>query len=190
MAFGRRRFSSGRRTFGGFQKPMAKKKLLWTNALFTVADLELGASRGTMLSSGQWVLNATAGNLERAKLLKVIFTMSATVPTTSVVQGLQYALYVDDADASSPGDPATTTFWDAVQPFHTGVLTLPASNAGVVTPGTMVNSNFRDNIRSFKVNRNIRTDQALFMSISSGVAGVSSGTLDVSGIARCLLSLD
>jgi len=187
---GKRRFSNTRSRFGG-SRGFAKKKLLWTNATFST-DISAGAARAQVLTSAQWVLNATTGNLEAAKVLKIILVnMAVSASGTGVLAGgVPYAMYVDDADASTPGDPGTTTFYDAVQPFHLGTIAFPAFVGGVPTPGTFVNSNFRDNIRSFKVNRKIRTDQALTLHFGSGAAFVTSSTLVVSGLARCLMSLD
>lgn len=198
MAF--RRFGNSRgRSFSfrsRFRRPLARRKLLWTNALFTIADIEAGASRGTLLSSAQWVLNATTGNLERAKLEKVMLinmALSLSGSSTNLYPSqLTWALYVDDADASSPGDPTTTTFFDAVQPFAMGQFDVP-SNANTATitapvfPGRYIGH--RDNLRVYRAKRSLRTDHSLFMSVSTG-AGLGYTTVDISGLARCLVSLD
>lgn len=188
----RRYRSSGRRSYGfRFRRPLARKKLIWTVATWATTDIAASAGRATLCSSGQWVLNATTGNLERARVEKIMFTANVSAGSGNLSRaGFLYALYVDDADASSPGDPATTTFWDAVQPFHVGQFVVPQFSAGVPVAGTFGDNNIADSLRVFPVKRRIRTDQSVFISIQSAANFNPTDTVSFDGIARVLLSLD
>lgn len=185
-----RRYGNSRGRYGrpAFRS-RPRRKLIWTNALFTVSGLEAASGRSTLLDSSQWAVNTTAGNLESAKVLQMLLiNVSANITgTTGFPTGLTYALYIDDEDDSAAGDPATVAFYENVQPFHVGQFSIPSFTAGAFTdPGPDLN--VFELTRRFRVKRRIRTDQRMAISVQSGAA-LGATTFSITGLCRVLLDL-
>jgi len=189
MAFRRSSNSSGRSySFRSrFRRPLAKKQFIWCNQIATVAN-SVTTTRVVLLNTALWIANASAGNMAKAKLEKLIVLPSDTGNQNQVAQQTMFALYIDDADASDPGDPSTVSFYDAAQPFYVGLRTHSATTGGVIDGNTNLNL-FPDFCRRvFTPKRQLRTDKVLWMSWQP--QAVTSGTAALSVFVRALISLD
>lgn len=186
-----RRFKSSRGRSGSSRfrgSKFAKKKLLWVNQLTSVAIFS-GAASAALISPSLWVLNASSGNMEHAKVLRLLLTPLLTIGTTHYPGSVLYSLYIDDTSAGGAGDPLTVTYYDEAQPFFQGLLDLPAAAATLLTQQVRSNG-FRANQIDIPVNRKVRTDQSLWVSMSSAVNLNSGGTPSFQWLARALVQLD
>lgn len=169
-----------------FRRPVARRRYLWVNQVSTVADMT-ATQRVVLINSALWGSNVSTGNMERARLEKLIIMPAVSGATTLVAQNIAFALYIDDVDASDPGNCRSVSFYDAAQPFHLGFLQLSPVTGGV-TSLRETDNNFPDQMRNYTPKRKIRSDQVLWMSYEPPAVGA--GTLGLNVFSRALISLD
>jgi len=177
MAF--RRSSSfkprfGRRRFGG--RPLARANYVWTFATGTLSGTG-SAQAAELLSPTQWQANTTAGNMQRAKLLRVLLIMQVTVPTAT--EAVFYAMHVDDESFQTTLSPDTATFFDSVSKvLRWGIIAQGSAPVDAPVSG-YGNVDF---VRDWSGRARLLRDQRVFLSLSGATAN-----FDVTWFARCLV---
>lgn len=172
----RRRFRRPR-----FSRPVAHKKLLWVTQALTGTEVATVPTHFDLVSSTQWILNATSGNFENAKILRLVLIVQAQSIATNETR--IFGLSVDDQNQSAI-NPAGVNYYQNTEPFHVGVLSVPATAA----PNVFLSNNYPDNVRTFKVNRKIESDETLQMWIQPATAAGNQLTFSI--LARALVQLD
>lgn len=188
MAF--RRFNSFSRTRGNFGSRFrrAPGKLIWTCASAPFTFTTAAGSNAVLLQPSQWVTNTAAGGFEHAKVLKMVLLfaqpLTATFPASGIVQS-PVAFTIDDATAtlSSPGG---VSYYSDTQPFRVVTWTFNALTANLPYVSNALQN--PSGSYSLKVNRRIRSDQNVFLSVPpAGLAGVN---VTFPLLARFLLRLN
>lgn len=173
-------FRSPRRSFRFRGTPFARKKLIWCTQKVSVSELAGNVSSVVLLVPQQWQLNTTSGDLEHAKILRLVLHATATQVATA--EDRLYCLGVNDINQAALDPTQVATYGDS-EPFHLGVLNVPpTTNAGRVT------NNFPDSMRVFKVNRKIRSDMNLNLWVQPAAAAPNQVTFTF--LARVLVQLD
>jgi hypothetical protein len=172
------RFPSRRRRLTSV---FAKKQLIWTNTLQTVVESAGANSVAPLLSMSQVIANATTGNVQHAKVVKLL--LDITSASLATAESRLFFLTIDD---TTPGNPLTVASYGNTQPFALGRLHSPGNAAG--QPLVPLFNGHRDNLRSYKVMRKISADQSLFLSISPAAA--AGNQLSFTIFARALVQLE
>lgn len=169
----RRKFRRSR-----FSRPLARKRLIWCTSSQTVTEVAGTATGLVLLNAGQWVSNASSGELESAKVLRLVWSITSAQLATN--QTRLFSLSVDDAQQLA-FDPSVAGNYAAFEPFHIGQLFSPGTAISPLYNGHL------DNMRTFRVNRKLRSDFNLNAYISPSLAG---GQLTFTSLARCLVQLE
>lgn len=166
MAFRRFKSFAGR----GFNPPYRFRrspgKLIWATASTPVAFNTTSAAVA-LVSPAQWVVNTAAGGFEHAKVLQLVLSF-AEPSVTAFAANQQFApamLFTIDDTGAVIGSPSVAATYAATQPFRceTWSYVSPAANIAY-------NTNLQNNptgARRIKVNRNIRSDQTLWLGVTN-----------------------
>lgn len=171
-----RRFTTRRRTFGGFRRgaPLAQRQRYWVQTADAVAESNGTVSSLTVLAWSQVPGIGAMGALSRGvRLKRTLILLTSTTDDTVVSR--YYGLNLDDATDSGAWDPSSDTASNQRVPdrvFRWGALVVPGATA--VSAGTAVPPGFytnQDAVRDVKLSGFLRPDSRLFLNISPGATG-------------------
>lgn len=173
--YGRRRFSSGRRSYGGFRRPpVARKQRFWIQQIDNQTEVAGTVTSFTLLD---WTLiPGLAGMSALSKGVRLVRTLFIlTSGSLATDESRQFGVLLDDAsdvgaNAWNPGSSAAANQRVPDRVFRWGGLmsrSTAALAAGALPPVFVGN---RDAVRDVKLGAILRPDSRLFLNVSFALA--------------------